>query len=236
MVQTPAKWVSEGVKIEHTFAADAIAGDVVVVGNRCFIAASAVDYSEQPDGTVYTQGLFDIPQIGSIKSYGDEVYWDADGDPYGGTAGSGAATAVGGDGVPVGYVALVQPNGTNATSATDTYVRVVLNQDPSPSRLPVTTTAVGGTAINNANSVAEGFNVVTGADDTAAVQLPSAIAGAQCIIKSTTAGKNLVIFPEVSDKINALSANTSYNMADDVGSALFVAADATTWYSVPLAP
>jgi hypothetical protein len=102
-------------------------------------------------------------------------------------------------------------------------------------RIPVNASvAVGGTAQANANAVSEGFTVVTGADDTAAVKLPTAVAGACVLIKSSTASKNLIVFPGDSDAINALSANASYNFTSDAGMGLFVACDATTWYTLPL--
>ena len=101
-------------------------------------------------------------------------------------------------------------------------------------RFPVTSLAAGGTAQANANACSEGINVVSGADDTAAVTLPAAVAGAVCIIKSTAAGKNLQIFPATADAINALGANNVYNQVADAGCSMFVAADATTWYSLPL--
>jgi len=42
------------------------------------------------------------------------------------------------------------------------------------------------------------------------------------------------VFPAASDAINALSANASFNFTSDAGMGLFVAADATTWYTLPL--
>jgi predicted RecA/RadA family phage recombinase len=102
-------------------------------------------------------------------------------------------------------------------------------------RIPVpAAVAVGGTAIGNANAVGEGFQVVTGADDTAAVILPTAVAGAQVIIKSTTAAKNLIVFPAVGAQINNVGANNAYNMVADEGCSMFIAYNATQWYTLPL--
>jgi hypothetical protein len=415
MAQTPCVRVSEGKRVDHTFAADAKAGVVVEVGTVPMIVSSAVDYSEQARGELDVGGLWDIPQAAEIINAGDAVYWDNNGTPVTGDASSGAATATATGNNLMGLAAPLQPNGTTATAATDTYVRVILTaakrtttiagsvtasditgEDSSLAiagkagaaggaggavpiaggaghtngaggaagvtggagagtgaggatnltggtsgtgatgnggasslvggaalstngtggaasvtggvatgtgtggavtitsgasagasgtagavaidagaatggtggaiaiggtnaasvnignatstsaaagtwtfakmfRIPVNASvAVGGTAQANANAVGEGFTVVTGADDTAAVKLPAAVAGAVVIIKSSTASKNLVVFPGASDAINALSANASYNFTSDAGMGLFVAADATTWYTLPL--
>ena len=240
MTQTPCVRVSKGDRVDHTFAADAKAGIVIVVGNTPMIVPSEVDYSVQPIGELdVSRAVWDIPQDATIKTAGEKVYWDADGDPYGGDASSGAATSVSAGNTLLGIVAPTHGNGTTASTATDTYVRVVTHVAQALAtvvRLPVTTTVVGGTAIGNANSIVEGMNIVTGADDTAAVKLPEAAAGKMVYLKSTTASKNLVVFPAVSDKINAGAANASYNFIDDVGSALFIAADDEVWYTLPLAP
>lgn len=431
MAQTPCLRVDEGFRMDRIFAADAKAGEIVLVGTKPTIVTSAVTYSAaQPNGTVDVRGMWDIPQKAETIAGGDAVYWDPTGNPYGGTVGSGAATAVA-TAYPLGRAAAVQPNGTATTAATDTYVRVLVEnftiattvggavtasdieaEDSSLGingldtaqggaiaiaggtssttgnaggavtvtggtggatgnggaaslsggvpgatsgtggavaitggataalagtnytggavsatggsgkgsgaggaaslvggaggatgtggaiavtggasagasgtagavaidsgaatggtgagvnvgttnattvdignasstsaaggiwtfakmfRIPVNASvAVGGTAQANANAVGEGFTVVTGADDTAAVKLPAAVAGAVVIIKSSTASKNLVVFPGASDAINALSANASYNFTSDAGMGLFIAADATTWYSLPL--
>ena len=106
----------------------------------------------------------------------------------------------------------------------------------SPSiNFPVATVVVGGTAIGNANAVAEGFTVVTGADNTAAVKLPAAVAGLACTIKSTESGKILCVFPAVNDAINGAAANAVYNMAN-LSQRTFFALDATNWYTDPETP
>jgi predicted RecA/RadA family phage recombinase len=82
--------------------------------------------------------------------------------------------------------------------------------------------------------LAEGINIVAAADDTTCVALPTAVAGAVVIVKSTAAGKNLQVFPNTDDAINAIAANGVYAQAADAGMTMFVAADATTWYTLPL--
>ena len=82
--------------------------------------------------------------------------------------------------------------------------------------------------------LATGFNVVAAANDTTCVVLPTAAAGKVVIVKSTVTGKNLQIFPHTDDAINAIAANLVYAQAADAGITMFIAADATTWYTLPL--
>jgi hypothetical protein len=99
-------------------------------------------------------------------------------------------------------------------------------------RYATATVVVGGTAQANANAVAEGFTLVTGANNSAAVVLPSAVAGAVVIIKSGTSGSTLQVFPAASDKINGAAANAVYNMAN-LSQRTFVALSDVDWYTAP---
>lgn len=92
------------------------------------------------------------------------------------------------------------------------------------------TVAVGGTAQANANAVAAGFTLVSGADNTAAIKLPAAAAGAVCVVKNVSTTALLKVFPGTGDKINGGSANAVYNQA--IGAQrIYVAYDATDWYT-----
>jgi len=57
-----------------------------------------------------------------------------------------------------------------------------------------------------------------------------------CIVKNDdTANAVLKVYPNTSDTINALSANAALSMAAKTA-AVFVAYDATAWFTVPLLP
>jgi hypothetical protein len=99
-------------------------------------------------------------------------------------------------------------------------------------RLPVTAVAAAGSTQANAAALAEGLNVVSAADGTKGVRLPTAVAGATVIVKNTTAGA-LLIYPATGAAINAISANGSYSITN-LTSTMLVASSATQWYSVPL--
>jgi len=98
------------------------------------------------------------------------------------------------------------------------------------------TVAAAGSSQSDAAAIAEGFTLVTAADATKGVKLPAAAAGKVCVVKNSDAANAVLkVYPDTSDAINALSANAALSMAAKT-SALFVAYDATTWYTVPLLP
>lgn len=101
--------------------------------------------------------------------------------------------------------------------------------------LPSATVAATGTDQTNAASVAYGLAVVTGADATKGVKLPTAFAGAVCIVKNNAAAV-LKVYPFAADGINALTVTTGALSMAASTSAIFVAYDATTWYTIPLLP
>ena len=96
------------------------------------------------------------------------------------------------------------------------------------------TVASAGANQGNANPVADGFTLVSAADATKGVRLPAAVAGAMCFIKNNAAAV-LKVWPATDDAINAIAANTHIALAAST-SAIFVAYDATTWYTFPLLP
>lgn len=98
--------------------------------------------------------------------------------------------------------------------------------------VPCATVAATGSAQSDAASVANGFTLVSGADATKGVKLPSASAGQICIIKNGAAAI-LKIYPSSSDAINALSPDAALSIAANT-SVMLIAYNATTWYSLPL--
>jgi hypothetical protein len=99
-------------------------------------------------------------------------------------------------------------------------------------RLSVATVAAAGSTQGDAAALAEGINVVSAADGTKGVILPTAIAGMVIIVKNTAAGA-LKIYPATGGAINAVAANGAYSITN-LTSSLLVASSTTQWYSVPL--
>jgi hypothetical protein len=112
-----------------------------------------------------------------------------------------------------------------ATSVTATSVTGAI-------RLPVDTVAAAGSTQGDAAALAEGINVVSAADGTKGVILPTAVAGMVIIVKNTAAGA-LKIYPATGGAINAVAANGAYSITN-LTSSLLVASSTTQWYSVPL--
>ena len=103
--------------------------------------------------------------------------------------------------------------------------------------IPTATVAAAGTKTQGSATAITtyGFILVTAADATKSVALPTAVAGKQVIIKNGAAAV-LPIFPFLGDGINALTVTSgSLDIAANT-SVLLVAYDATTWYSIPLLP
>ncbi len=122
---------------------------------------------------------------------------------------------------------LTLPSDGNTTLVDNNADQIVTNK-----RIGVATVVVGGTAIGNANAVAEGFTLVTGADNTAAVKLPTAAAGVVVHIKNAEPAKLLKVFPAVNAKINNAAANAVYNQTNGAFRT-FVAYNATDWFTHP---
>lgn len=83
-------FVQDGLAIDYTPGADVTAGDVIVRGNTIGIAKK--DIASGALGALATAGIFDGVKANGAITAGDAIYWDADGDPQGGTAGTGALT------------------------------------------------------------------------------------------------------------------------------------------------
>jgi predicted RecA/RadA family phage recombinase len=115
-------FVKNGIEaVDYTPASAVVSGQVVV-------QSSLVGVIKQPIaagvlGSLSIAGVFDIAQKAEIIAAGKPVYWDADGDPYNGVAGTGAMTATVADGVFAGFA-------LQLTAADEETVRVALQSAP----------------------------------------------------------------------------------------------------------
>lgn len=220
-----ARTYKPGQQIEYTPVADVAAGDVIVIGS--LVCYSCEDIEAGALGNLETAGAIQGVAANEAWTQGADVFWDADGNPYGGTAGSGCFTVVASGNVRAGYA-------RKARGATEPTGVIQLTSTSRPNVLPVQTVAAAGTNQATAAALIEGFNLVTGPDDTKGVVLPAAAAGKQVIIKVGD-GADLKVWPATGDAINALGANNSMTVVDDVCFTL-IALDSTTWYTTPLLP
>lgn len=117
-----AQYYQDGLMIDHTPAAALAGGQVIQLESGPAAVAGPSDIAANVKGAVYIEGIFKI-QAAAVTGVIDTVVgWDEDGDPYGGTAGSGAATTslVDADFI-IGSLAA-------ALTATDGYAYVRLNK------------------------------------------------------------------------------------------------------------
>jgi predicted RecA/RadA family phage recombinase len=101
--------------------------------------------------------------------------------------------------------------------------------------IPAATVAAAGTDQTDAAAIATGFTLVTAADGDKGVILPTAAAGKVCILKNSEAAQ-LKVWPGTDDKINGGTATTGQLTMANSTAAIFIAYDATDWYTLPLLP
>lgn len=102
-------YVQEGRLIDYTPSAAVKSGQVVVIGS--VVGVAVADIAASAAGAVCIEGVFEIPKATGAITAGAVVYWDADGDPIGGTADSGAATATSTDNTKMGYAIAAAASG-----------------------------------------------------------------------------------------------------------------------------
>lgn len=91
MAQVPCTFRQPGEYIDYTPVAAAAVGTVVVIASRLVtIVPSAIDAGVL--GAVQRGGFWNVPKDSSDVTEGDDLYWDDDGNPVDGDAGSGAFT------------------------------------------------------------------------------------------------------------------------------------------------
>lgn len=89
MAQTPCVHRGSDDYLDHTPGSELPAGSVVLIGTG-LVTITTTRIAANKKGATCTRGLFKVPKDNSDISDGDKAYWDADGNPVGGTAGSGA--------------------------------------------------------------------------------------------------------------------------------------------------
>ncbi len=85
-----ATYVERGETIDYTPGSAVAVGQVVVQGD--FVGVAKQPIAAGAAGALAVVGTFDVVKAAVAVTVGAAVYWDADGNPVGGTAGSGAAT------------------------------------------------------------------------------------------------------------------------------------------------
>ena len=76
-------------------------GQVIVTGSLVGISLGA--YAVGDTAEIALEGVFEVPKSTGVITHGAPVYWATAGDPIGGTAGTGAATATATSNTLMGY-------------------------------------------------------------------------------------------------------------------------------------
>ena len=112
--------------------------------------------------------------------------------------------------------------------ANPTFGNLTLTGDFKPSISAAVSAA--GTNQSGATELSDVYNIVTTVGSGAGVKLPTAEARLTYTVVNTTA-TNLLVYPNVSDKINGGTANAAVTVAAG-SSVTFIAKDSTDWYSL----
>ena len=208
-----ANLVQRGNSVDYTPGSAVSAGDVIVQNSLVGVASKSIAASAL--GALDVVGVFDVVKATGQINAGAAVYWDADGDPNGGTAGTGAATTTSSGNSFMGYAAL-------AAGSSDATVRVrlfgVSNATTIQNPLTVAITDPGNAgAIPVTNS---GYvPIVTAGAETRTLAAPNH-AGEMISIAMKTDGGDCVI--TCATGINQ-AANTTITLNDAGDSILLVA-------------
>lgn len=205
-----ATFVQEGALIDYTPGSAVSAGNVVVQGGM--VGVANLDIAANQLGALAVAGVFDVVKEEVAITAGADVWWRPTGDPYGGTADSGAASPVGGS----AYLG----KAVVAAASTDSTVRVRLQQEPVQSPFEHTIAdpgASGAIPVTDSGMVP----IVTAGAETRTVANP-AKAGLMLGLNMKTDGGDCTV--TVASAINATGNNTiTLNDAGDVITLLSVA-------------
>jgi|GEM_PF-1056426 len=118
-----ARIYQPGKVLDYTASADKSGGDVVEIAGLCGVLEADVSNGYQVGALV--EGVVKVDAKNEAFTAGQNVWFDSDGDPYGGTAGTGAAT-----GTPVNATGdMLMGTAVYAAGATQGYVLVALNKE-----------------------------------------------------------------------------------------------------------
>lgn len=110
MPQTPVQPVSNDCAIDYTPDSSTVTGgDVIVLGE--IVAVAPVDLADGEKGAVQITGVYQFPKATGAIAVGARVYWDDDGNPVNGDAGTGAVTTTASGNKIAGYAVAAAVSG-----------------------------------------------------------------------------------------------------------------------------
>jgi predicted RecA/RadA family phage recombinase len=215
--QFQAAFIEAGASIDYTPVSAVKAGQVVVQGSMIGVAKTPIAAGTL--GALAVRGLFDVVKANEQQALGAALYWDADGNPYGGTAGTGCATTTAGGNTFIGFVLA-------AAGATDETVRVLWSGP-----VALTNTVHNALTAELVDPGAAGAipvtdsghcDLVTAAAETRTLAAPTYL-GQALLISLKTDGGNCVI--TCATTVNQTGNNTI--TLDDAGDAVLLVAKAS---------
>jgi hypothetical protein len=96
-MNTRGQWINEGYSLDRPAGSAVTAGSVIQIAGRAGLVPTG-GIAASTLGAIISRGLAKIAAKAEAGSAGNVVFWDNDGNPYGGVAGSGALTLRGADG------------------------------------------------------------------------------------------------------------------------------------------
>ncbi len=134
MAQTPCIKRADGETINFTASGAKLAGTVMVSGSN-LVTIIPLDVADGDLGAQDLEGLWEVPKVTGSITKGAPLYWDSDGDPLGGTAGSGAFSSSSAVGPFAGWAAETSAGNTirmllrSVTDAASPVLRSDLGED-----------------------------------------------------------------------------------------------------------
>lgn len=193
------RFLQEGRTVDHTPAGALSAGDVVVQNALFGVTPRAIAAGVQ--GAIQVAGIMNIVKVTGTIAAGIAVYWDADGDPLGGTAGSGCATSTSTSNTFIGFVIVAAADAAQFASV---YVVPAISVTTTGNLAGVVADPADAGAISVAGSGSCSL-VSVGADETRTLAIPT-IVGQQLSLNMKTDAGDIVL--TVASAINETGNNT----------------------------
>lgn len=197
----------DGDIIDYTPVAAVVAGQVVVQGS--LIGVATIPIAAAALGALEVVGVFDFAKVTGAITAGAPVYWNATGDPIGGTAGTGAATTVSTSNTFIGYATQAAASG-DATTRVRMYGVSTTNYTPqsAPIADPGNAGAIPVTGSGYVPIVTAGAETRTLAAPTFAgqvIQLAMKTDGGDAVVTCATGinqtGNNTITFNDAGDVV-----------------------------------
>jgi predicted RecA/RadA family phage recombinase len=195
-----ATYVQRGEAIDYTPTSDVAAGQVVVQSARCGVARTPI--AANTPGSLAVGGLFTVVKATGAINVGAALFWDADGNPQGGVAGTGCLTTTSTDNTFFGFAAA-------AAAETDTTVSALLVGVPSVTNTihNALTSVIEDPGASGAIPVTNGGScqIVTAAAETRTLAVPTSVGQVLSLCMKTDGGNGTIT---VASAINQTGNNT----------------------------